>query len=504
MEINTLYSKTLAAASAKVNTKSSDSSNFNQVFERTSQNNQTNQSNQMNQANETNQANQTNQTRQSKTKNVENPKNEKTDDTDNKPLSKDEKDALKQAGMSDDEINGIKSEKDLKETIIKKLLGVDTKENEDLNSLLAMLMTLMNGKFDNADYSKIKDFVKENKNTLVETISNCVEQEILSTDLTKNPKGQLNSDISKLYSKLQSLDKLKPEEIVEVLNSKGDDILEKLQSKFSNVLKDNIKDLNVNSSSGKVQSEFVNALKSKLNDETTNQKGTKDLSKGVKTENQNVQSGAQTNVVAKTDEKSSDTNSGMANSGSKSDEDFLKSLLSDSNSSDKISKVTNFMTQFNNTKVENANMVNVENLVIDKTNLSADIIKTVKFMEINNMKDLTVKINPKELGEVVIKLTMEAGVMKATISATNKEAYNLLNSNLADMTNKLQNTDIKVQSLSLNIYNEDTTFFKDGSNNQRDSEQNKGKKNHAVGAIDGAEDIENNTATIDNNVNILA
>lgn len=104
-------------------------------------------------------------------------------------------------------------------------------------------------------------------------------------------------------------------------------------------------------------------------------------------------------------------------------------------------------------------------LVINKNTMNTDIIKSIKYMELNNVKDLTVKIMPKELGEVFIKLTMEGGIMKANIGASTKDAYNLLNSNMQLIEDKLQNSGIKVQELSLNIYNEDTTFFKQSSEN---------------------------------------
>ena len=179
--------------------------------------------------------------------------------------------------------------------------------------------------------------------------------------------------------------------------------------------------------------------------------------------------------------KASDDSSNLNSKSSKGDEDFLKNLLSDGN--DKVSRVTNFMSQFNNMKVDNNSVGDLEKVVINKDTVNTDMIKALKYMQTNDMKDLIVKINPRQLGEVVIKITMESGVMKASINASNKEAYNLINSNLSDITNKLQNNDIKIQNLSLNIYNEDTTFFKDGSDRERSSSEQKGKNTNAIDAI---------------------
>ena len=161
---------------------------------------------------------------------------------------------------------------------------------------------------------------------------------------------------------------------------------------------------------------------------------------------------------------------------SSSEEKFLKNLMSDDKDDMKISKAVNFMNQFEAVKNVDTSKVQTPNLVIDKSNFQADVIKTIKFMEINNIKDLTVKMNPKELGEITIKITMESGIMKANISAQNKDTYNLLNQNIQDISDKLKNMDIKIQNLDINIY-EDSTFFNKESNGRN----NEGKQNNNKG-----------------------
>ncbi|WML35439.1 flagellar hook-length control protein FliK [Clostridium sp. OS1-26] len=481
MEINALNMKRILANTTKPSTKPLNDDVFNKVLEKASQ------------PTENRQSNQTNLNEQ---RNVEKTRSNDVDNSKNKPLSKEEKAALKEAGFNDDEIDSIKSEKDLKEAIIKKLLGGDVKENENLNSLLAMLMTFMQGNFDNTNYINIKNVIDKNSGNaekLLNILSNLTSQSKSNTDLLGMLKKELSPDM------------------VQALNLNDDNVIEKIKTELSAILGNEEKNANITtnfnnnneeSAVGKVINPLLNnakaALKNIKDDSNTNKN---DALKDIKNVIKNTQ-GEQIETPVKNNKKSSDTNLMMEDGKSKSDEDFLKSLLSN-NSDDKISKVTNFMSQFNNAKVENVNVAEMENLVINKNNFSADMIKSIKYMELNNMKDLTVKINPKELGEVVIRLTMEAGAMKATITAANKEAYNLLNSNLSDMTNKLQNSDIKVQSVALNIYNEDTTFFKDGSNNGQNHEDNKGKRNHSIESI-SEEETADNISSIDSNVNMLA
>lgn len=486
MEINALNLQRILANSTKTSTKASRDDAFNKVLRKTSETTEIKQSDQ------TSRSSQTNQSEQKNAKQI----NNNDDSSKNKPLSKEEKAALKEAGMKDEEIDSIKSEKDLKEAIIKKLLGGDVKENENLNSLLAMLISLMQGNFDNTNYVNIKSAIEKDNGTaekLINIVSNLASQSKSNTDLLTMLKKELSPDM------LQALN----------LNDSG--VLEKIKTELSAILGSEEKSDNIvkdfSNSNGetaleKVISPLLNNTKItaknvKEDGNTSKSDELADLKAAIK----NIQ-GDQIEAAVKTDKKSSDTNLMMEDGNSKSDEDFLKNLLSNNNN-DKISKVTNFMAQFNNAKVENVNLSEIENLVINKNSFSADMIKSIKYMELNNMKDLTVKINPKELGEVVIKLTMEAGAMKATITAANKEAYNLLNSNLSDMTSKLQNSDIKVESLALNIYNEDTTFFKDGSNNGQSHEENRGKRTHTVGTISEEETLEN-ISSIDGNVNMLA
>lgn len=166
-----------------------------------------------------------------------------------------------------------------------------------------------------------------------------------------------------------------------------------------------------------------------------------------------------------------------------------------------IAKTTNFISQFEAIRNEK---ITPDAIVINKSNFSEDIVKSVKFMQLNNLKDLTVTIAPKELGEVIIKLTMSGGIMKASITATNKEAYNILNSNLTDITSKLNTLDMKIQDFTLNIYNGDTTFFKQGSSGENSKEQNNKNPKNVLEEIEGSplnSDIDVNSP---NNVNILA
>ena len=202
-----------------------------------------------------------------------------------------------------------------------------------------------------------------------------------------------------------------------------------------------------------------------------------------------------------------ETDSSNLKENTSKEDKLLKGLLEDKEkgTGEKINKAVNFMSHLKNSTDINevSSKETLGNLVINKNTMNADIIKSIKYMELNNVKDLTVKIMPKELGEVFIKLTMEGGIMKANIGATTKEAYNLLNSNMQLIEDKLQNSGIKVQELSLNIYNEDTTFFKQGNEKWKNSNPSKSGNKENLSSMDEIPE-EENISTIDGNVNILA
>ncbi|MBU3190582.1 flagellar hook-length control protein FliK [Clostridium bowmanii] len=202
-------------------------------------------------------------------------------------------------------------------------------------------------------------------------------------------------------------------------------------------------------------------------------------------------------------QSSNDSSKENKSSGnSSSEEKFLKNLLSGDKDESKISKAVNFMNQFEATKTIDTSKVQTTNLVIDKNDFTLDVIKNIKFMEINNLKDLTVKMNPKELGEITIKLTMESGIMKASISAQNKETFNLLNQNFQDISDRLKSMDIKIQSLDINIY-EDSTFFNKDSNGKNSNEGKDNNSDTKMVLEDGNDDMSviSNYAIQENQVN---
>lgn len=168
------------------------------------------------------------------------------------------------------------------------------------------------------------------------------------------------------------------------------------------------------------------------------------------------------------DSKSNNSNSGETYTNTSKDEKVLNSILKNDNSNT-FSSFTNSLNRLNNTNVITVNNVQA----VDAENMVQDIVKDVKYMSTVNMKEMVVKVNPANLGEITIKLVEENGEMKLNIKASSKETYSLLSQQLGDLHDQLKDQSIKIQDVKLSLYEEDTTFFKDGEfNNESFNNEN--------------------------------
>lgn len=166
--------------------------------------------------------------------------------------------------------------------------------------------------------------------------------------------------------------------------------------------------------------------------------------------------------------ESNNSNSDETHTNTSKDEKVLNSILKNDNSNT-FSSFTNSLNRLNNTNIITVNNVQA----VDAENMVQDIVKDVKYMSTVNMKEMVVKVNPANLGEITIKLVEENGEMKLNIKASSKETYSLLSQQLGDLHDQLKDQSIKIQDVKLSLYEEDTTFFKDGEfNNESFNNEN--------------------------------
>ncbi|MBU3135975.1 flagellar hook-length control protein FliK [Clostridium gasigenes] len=167
--------------------------------------------------------------------------------------------------------------------------------------------------------------------------------------------------------------------------------------------------------------------------------------------------------------------------------------------------LNNQNTLINRLNVKSTEVIK-EPMVVSKETMDTDIIKNVKFMMKNAVAELKVKIYPKELGEMTIKLLSEEGILKADIKAISKETYNLLNSNLNEIKKSLEQQNIKIHEVNIGLYSDDPTYH-GGESNQDElfkNNQSKQGKNSSKQSGFFTEDLEEDEKLYDDSsVNLL-
>ncbi|KEH87943.1 MULTISPECIES: flagellar hook-length control protein FliK [Clostridium] len=367
-------------------------------------------------------------------KKILNKANEKTN-LKNSEVSKDEE----IEDVKNDSSKEVKSKKDVLDLILISLLQHlgDDKSMEELNDSISQ----------DAINNNICDIeTLKSSNNLQKSVADIINV------LLEEGKGSNNenSKLQELLSKMKSIN----DEDINNLNIK--EAINDLKSTFMEASKEVKQD-------SFMKENILNLIKDKLNESSMDKNNGLNIMESFR-------SNDSLKTVTQMENFNSDSNAGYENK----EEEFLKGLTSNNKSKleSRLDKVTNFMNDFNKINSEiSTNKVEAEAPInINKNNLVNDFIKSVKYMEQNNVREMTVKVKPQELGEVVIRITVENGLMKANITANNKEAYNLLNSKLQDLNNSLGNGEIKIQNFTIDIYNGDTTFFsRENSKEQRNN-----------------------------------
>lgn len=187
---------------------------------------------------------------------------------------------------------------------------------------------------------------------------------------------------------------------------------------------------------------------------------------------------------------------------SNNDIDYLENIISDDRSN------TNFLGSINNYRLYN----NDTSSYLDKTVseiradfVSDDIVKAAKYIKSNNLEELNIKFNPRELGEISIKLSKNDEDVNLLITIDDDMTFDMVNKNIDDIKRHLNDINMKVNNVlvTVKVENEDlfSGSFSQEFNKERNSEQNKNNKykNNKSETVDEADDY-NST---EENLNIL-
>lgn len=165
---------------------------------------------------------------------------------------------------------------------------------------------------------------------------------------------------------------------------------------------------------------------------------------------------AEINNSSSTEDKEGDSSDTPDNSSLK-EEKILKSIIKGTDNN-----VVNRFTLVNSGTQINTNSVTVNQPVINQSTMAQDVIQTIKYMSTQGVDELLVKVNPRELGELVINIVKDGDMMKAQIKASSKETYALLMQNSDDLKKYLGEQNIKISHVDISLA-QDTTQNRQGS-----------------------------------------
>ena len=402
-----------------------------------------------------------------------------------------------ETSKSEDFRDVLSSKTTSKDDVNKNETSVDTKDTTKIDELKEKLEEL-----DKDIKSDSKDKVNDILNELLSLLAKFGVKE---EDLKSN--GEINSDVLKT--------------MIEGINgnaaskNNSSSIMDKLMELLKN---DSVKG-NLDTDVLKSMQKILSNLSANIADDNT--EATKDVKSGIKNlmseisnmlDNKQRQSGKVLSLedmlsknYSQDNKESSTENESNKNDTTKAtkEDKFLNSLINDDKDSS-LNKINLFAARTQT--VQNQGVDTARGLTINKATFADDLIQDVKFMSNNSLKELTVKINPGNLGEITIKLIQEDGVMKANLKANSKETTALLSQNLTEIKKQLGEQNIKISDVNIELYQEDTTFFTEqGFGRQLSEEQGRNNNsNTRNNATITEEDLIENIPSTNSNVEFFA
>ena len=348
------------------------------------------------------------------------------------------------------------------------------------------------------DESKKKDLLKEIdslltniKNQKIDINSNNEKQnqliDSINDEFLENVDLNFNLDFKTIFNKKKDEDLIGLDKVINLDNNLSDDLKSDKMSKKTGEKIDNIlknvsledsknKKVNLESISSKVTSDQKNII-DELDNQVKSLKSYEELNLSTNSNKSNV-------LDLKPKEEDKDLN-------------VLENIL------DKNANVFSQVSNKTFIQESNANK-NVPTVTIRANQMADDFIKMVKYLKNNNIEEIKVNINPKELGDMTIKLMKDSEATKVFINVSKEDTFHMLSKNIGDINKHLFDLGIKSKDVVVTMKSNGENFFSDNLNQQfnKREESRKQKRNNTkqVSSIEEFEEVDN----LQQNVNILA
>ena len=192
--------------------------------------------------------------------------------------------------------------------------------------------------------------------------------------------------------------------------------------------------------------------------------------------------------------------------GTSNDIEYLENIVSDDDNSyiNSFVGINEFNTVYRNSTSNDIPQPVTE---IRQEFITEDIIKSVKYIKNSDLEELNVKLNPRNLGEISIKLSKNKEHSNLLITVDDNNILDLVNKNIEDIKKHLNDTDINIKDIVINVKSENENLFSDNLNkefnqdrrfNQNNSNKNKKNNNQIIEELHNSEHNKD-----DDNLNIL-
>jgi len=151
----------------------------------------------------------------------------------------------------------------------------------------------------------------------------------------------------------------------------------------------------------------------------------------------------------------------------------------------------------------------VENTMVDKNDNpvirnAEDIVDVVvnkfKSLRLPEITELKVKLQPKELGEITVKVVLEKGQINGSINASSKEVANVIQNQIDMLKQDLKNNGVNLNNITVNTNAEDSFNNNQSKNSFNHGEQRRNPRNFK----DTFEEIIQNSTVDDEGFEIIA
>lgn len=142
---------------------------------------------------------------------------------------------------------------------------------------------------------------------------------------------------------------------------------------------------------------------------------------------------------------------------------------------------------------------------IRKEFINEDIVQTIKYLKSNGIEEIKIKITPRELGEMTIKLIKNIEETKVAITITKEDIFDLVKKNISEISKHLNDLNIKVKDIVVEIKQDSQKDFNNNlsqdfnKNNQQDKQR---KSRYKSIKLKNENDIKEFSVE-DDNLNIL-